>query len=61
MSAAEIIEMIKKLPPEVVAFVKKTEPAANESAAKYASDAEFDQALKQVVTENSELLRRLAQ
>jgi hypothetical protein len=63
MSAAEIIEMIKKLPPEekaeVIAFARSGD--AGPAAIRYASDAEFDRAAKSVVAENHELLRRLAQ
>ncbi len=63
MSAAEIIELIKKLPPEekaeVLAFAKNGD--SETTAIKYASDEEFDRAAKRVFAENHELLRRLAQ
>jgi hypothetical protein len=63
MSAAEIIEMIKKLPPEgqaeVRAFVQTT--ASEQNAVKIASDMEFERAANRVFSENKELLRRLAQ
>ena len=65
MSAAEIIEMIKKLPPEEVIevreFFQRAELPASESKIEYASDEEFDQAAKTVLADNQELLRRLAQ
>jgi hypothetical protein len=63
MSAAEVIELIKKLPPqeraEVVAFVKNE--SLETSGVKVAPDADFERAAKRVMTENRELLRRLAQ
>jgi hypothetical protein len=62
MSAAEIIELIKKLPPEeraeVIAFAKAEEPARQ---IKYADNEAFERAAKKVFAENKELLRRLAQ
>jgi hypothetical protein len=63
VSAAEIIEMIKKLPPgeqaEVAAFLKATE--SNQSPTKVAPNAEFERAAKRVFSDNDDLLRRLAQ
>lgn len=62
MSAAEIIELIKKLSPEeraqVVAFFK-TEPARRE--VKYISDEGFEAAAKEVFEDHKELFRRLAE
>lgn len=63
MSAAEVIEMIQKLPPneraEVVAFLRNGAGKTNE--VKFASDEDFDRAAKTVLADNHELLRRLAQ
>ncbi len=65
MSAADIIELIKKLPPEEVTelreFMQRIEGPASEPKIKYASDEEFDRAAKTVLADNQELLRRLAQ
>ena len=65
MSAAEIIELIKKLPPEeraeVIAYARNGPAEQDERTIRYATDEEFDRARKKVFTENHELLRRLAQ
>lgn len=65
MSAAEIIELIKKLPPEEVTelreFFQRGQLPTSEPKIEYASDEEFDQAVKTVLADNQELLRRLAQ
>jgi hypothetical protein len=65
MSAAEVIELIKKLPPEELAEVEnfiRTSPARTaEKKVRYASDAQFEAVTDCVFRENSELLRRLAQ
>ena len=66
MSAAEVIEIIKKLPPDELAEVeefvrsKVTSPDA-EKKVHFATAADFDRAKKRVFAENKELLRRLAQ
>lgn len=63
MSAAEIIEMIRKLPPqeqaEVRAFVNKGEVAT--SSVQYIPKEEFDKIAPKIFSDNRELLRRLAQ
>ena len=65
MSAAEIIELIKKLPPEeraeVIAYARNGTFEQGERTIRHATDEEFDRAKKKVFTENRELLRRLAQ
>lgn len=77
MSAAEIIELIKKLPPEeraeVAAFLEKREAGAvEEPPAGYAtgsaerivrhvSDEDFEKALPGIFGRHRELFRRLAQ
>lgn len=63
MSAAEVIEMIKKLPPreqaEVLAFVR--EGKLEQPLTRNAADSDFERAAKRVLTDNHDLLRRLAQ
>ena len=63
MSAAEVIEMIKKLSPEEQAevreFMRQGTPAVARTI-KYLSDEDFDRVAKQVFAKNHELLRRLA-
>ena len=65
MSAAEVIEMIKKLPPEERAevdnFLAETRVSLQENGNSFATDADFDRAAKSVFADNHELLRRLAQ
>jgi len=65
MSAAEIIELIKKLPPEERAevndYLNKSHVAQPESGSQFATDADFDRVAKQVFADNHDLLRRLAQ
>lgn len=66
MSAAEIIELIKKLPPddraEVVAFAKKyTESDSGAGEKRYIAIDEFDKIAPKIFADNHELLRRLAQ
>ena len=66
MSAAEIIELIKKLPPEeraeVNEFVKAEEAAPKaERTIRYLSDEKFEEAAAKVFEKHHELLRRLAQ
>ena len=72
MTAAEIIELIKKLPPdekaEVIAFLMnkeeeagRVEEAAVEREIRFITDGEFEKLAPRIFTENRELLRRLAQ
>jgi hypothetical protein len=67
MSAAEIIELIKKLSPEekaeVLDFARKSESGDQVSERKinFVSDADFDKAAADVFKKHSDLLRRLAQ
>ena len=65
MSAAEVIELIKKLPPEELAevrnFIRTSPVCAAEKEVRFASDAQFEAVTDRVFKENSELLRRLAQ
>ncbi len=67
MSAAEIIELIKKLPPEakaeVVAFAKAEviPTAVPEKKIRLVSDEAFEAAAPQVFEKHRDLLRRLAQ
>jgi hypothetical protein len=65
MSAAEVIEMIKKLPPEeraeVDSFLAETRVSMQKNGDNLAADGDFDRAAKQVFADNHELLRRLAQ
>jgi len=63
MSAAEIIEMIKKLPPQereqVQAFMNEGEVIAG--AVQYIKKDEFEKIAPKIFADNRELLRRLAQ
>lgn len=64
MSAAEIIEMIKMLPPEERAklreyFSKEPGPSAREI--RYVPAAEAERIAESVFTKHSELFRRLAE
>ena len=67
MSATEIIAEIKKLPAseqeEVLAFLKRQQEAesAGTSGARYAQDAEVDQAADNILRDRADLFRRLAQ
>ena len=66
MSAAEIIEQIKALPPQekevVVEFVRELQTASDhKSGASYMNDAAFDAAREKVFAKHAELLKRLAQ
>jgi hypothetical protein len=67
MSAADVIELIKKLPPEeraeVVAFARN-EPATAptlEKKIRYVSDEKFAEVAPRVFEKHADLLRRLAQ
>ncbi len=63
MSAAEIIELFKQLPPaeraQVREYVRHEEAAPKEIV--FASDEAVDRSMTKVFAENKELLRRLAQ
>lgn len=64
MSAAEIIELIKKLPPEERAklreyFSKESSPSAHQ--VRYISTAEGERIADGIFTKHSELFRRLAE
>jgi hypothetical protein len=65
MSAAEIIELIKKLPPEERAevndYLNRSHVAQPDIGGQFATDADFDRAAKQVFADYHDLLRRLAQ
>ncbi len=66
MSAAEIIELIKKLPPderaEVHDFVLHGQMVAeSERQVRYLSDEKFAEVMPKVFEKHHELLRRLAQ
>ena len=74
MSAVEIIELIKKLPPEeraaVAAFLNgngadgsdpRVEEAATERKVRYIPNEEFEKVLPQIFEKHEELFRRLAQ
>ena len=75
MNAAEIIELIKKLPPEerakVMAFLKelegsvgsagRVEESATERQIRYIGSDEFEKLAPKIFAENHELLKRLAQ
>ena len=72
MTAAEIIKLIKKLPPEekaeVIAFLMnkeeeagRVEEAAIKGGIRFVADEEFEQLAPKIFAENRELLRRLAQ
>lgn len=67
MSAADVIELIKKLPPEeraeVVAYARN-EPATaptREKKIRYVSDEKFAAVAPRVFEKHADLLRRLAQ
>ena len=66
MSAAELIEQIKTLPPAEVEVVRNflLRGAANPGDSRevnYASDEQFDQAAAHVFEKHDKLLRKLAQ
>ena len=67
MSAAEVIEMIKKLPPEqkaeVIAFAKNagSEATSTERKIRYVSNEKFDKIMPKVFEKHDELFRRLAE
>lgn len=65
MSAAELIEQIKALPPaelEIVReFLLNGQVRSEQAEARYVSDEGFDQAAGRVFEKHDELLRRLAQ
>jgi hypothetical protein len=67
MSASDVINELKKLPPrdqaEVFRFLGEQLRATLETEPKveYAGEAEFEAAMKKVFEENAGLMRRLAQ
>lgn len=65
MSAAELIEQIKALPPgeqEIVRnFVLNGEGESTDSRGRYASDQEFQDAAGRVFEKHEDVLRKLAQ
>lgn len=67
MSAADIIELIKKLPPEEKAEVREfiqsetVESPPAERPIRYISDEKFDEVAPKIFEKHHELLRRLAQ
>ena len=66
MSAAEIIEMIKKLPPEekaeVMAFARSAESStAGTTKIRHISKEKFEEIVPKVFAKHQELLRRLSQ
>ena len=65
MSAVEIIEQIKSLPPaereQVAAFIRETDAQGGEAGVRYMDKATFRAAKKRVFETHEELLRRLAQ
>ena len=67
MSAAEVIELIKKLPPEekakVIAFAKNavSEVRSTDRKVSYVSQEKFAAITPAVFTKHDELFRRLAQ
>jgi hypothetical protein len=64
MSAAEIIEMIEKLPPaekaEVIAYARKS-TLPEEKSVRYISEEKFAEIGPKIFEKHRELLRRLAQ
>jgi hypothetical protein len=65
MSAAEIIELIKKLPPEeraeVFAFAEEAKAQTPQRPVRYIPLDEAKRVADKIFTENEELFRRLAQ
>ena len=67
MSAAEIIEQIKALPPEerreVVAFVQSTENGTANSGGtvRYVDDSQFESVVDRVFEKHAELFKKLAE
>ena len=66
MSAAEVIEQIKTLPPAELEIVRDFllnggVDSAGSRDVKYASDDQFNQAAARVFEKHDELLRKLAQ
>jgi len=66
VSAAEIIEQIKALPPQekalVMDFIREVEAeSGDKSNASYLNDAAFEAARRKVFAKHAELLKRLAQ
>ncbi|MSU51057.1 MAG: hypothetical protein EXS37_18535 [Opitutus sp.] len=65
MSAAEIIEMIEKLPPEemaeVFALLEKRKVGRPEREIQYLPQAEAERIADQIYKDHSELFRKLSQ
>lgn len=65
MSAAEVIELIKKLPPEekaeVIAFVNGSSAVNEGPQVRYLPQAEAERRAAEIFEKNRELFRRLAQ
>jgi hypothetical protein len=65
MSAAEIIEQIKRLPPEdkraVKDFVNSEENAASPSSVEYIDRSALERTAQEIFKEHKELFRKLAQ
>lgn len=65
MSAAEVIELIKKLPPEereaVFAFAAEARANGDERKVRYLSLSDAEKTAEKIFAENESLFRRLAQ
>lgn len=65
MSASEVIELIKKLPPEerklVLAFAEETRNAERRNEGAVSPSPAFTERAERIFAQNSELFRRLAQ
>lgn len=65
MSAAEIIDMIKKLPPEeraeVIAFARSADDAASAAPVRYVSIEDVERLAPKIFADHRELFRKLAQ
>ena len=67
MSAAEIIEQIKALPPEerqqVLSFVRavEEEESSESPSVRYADDRTFDAAVERVFEQHADLFKKLAE
>ncbi len=65
MSAAEIVEMIEKLPPEqkaeVYALLEQRKPREMERKIRYVSDEKFAEVAPKIFDQHRELFRRLAE
>ena len=65
MSAAEIIEQIKRLPPEekqaVREFIRSEEGGADGGVVQYVERKELERTAKEIFKEHEQLFRKLAQ